>query len=242
MSASGLASRLSIKQEVSMSTHTYRIILVGFALVAGATAGANTTDHSTHSGSTSSVNTGASTTNTTAGANAAAAMPKSDAEIAAILEAANTAEIETARMAQSQASNSEVKSFAQMMVTEHSKNDSKGDALLGRLKIKPSETAASRDLKMRSNSKMDALKDKSGAEFDRAYMDTQVQMHQQVATDLQTKLIPAAKNSEFRSFLQETLSHVQGHLEQAQRLQSQVASGSSAVNPGSGTGTGTMKK
>jgi putative membrane protein len=101
---------------------------------------------------------------------------------------------------------------------------------------------ASNDIKAQAKSKMTNLKSKSGADFDRAYLDSQVMMHQQVATDLQSRLIPAAKNSEFKSFLQETLSHVQSHLTEAQKLQSSIASGSSATTPGTGTGTGTMKK
>ncbi len=128
-----------------------------------------------------------------------------------------------------------------MMIDEHSKNDSQGDALINRLKIKPSETADSKSLKAEATLKMNDLKTKRGADFDRAYIDAQVSMHSKVATDLETSLIPAAKNVEFRSFLQETLAHVNNHLQQAQRIQSSL-SGASMPAAGQGTGTGTMKK
>lgn len=231
-----------------MSVHTYRIILVGFALLAGATAGAQTNyDYNSNRGPEYGTTSGTTTGTTTAAPNTAGnastmAMPKSDAEIAAILDAANSAEIEAAKLAQTRGTNSEVKSFAQSMVDAHSKNDSQGDALISRLKIKPSETATSRNLKSQASLKMKELNSKTGADFDRAYLDSQVTMHQQVATDLQSRLIPAAKNPEFRTFLQDTLTHVQSHLSDAEKLKSAMASDSSGINPGTGTGTRTMKK
>ena len=67
---------------------------------------------------------------------------------------------------------------------------------------------------------MSELKKKKGSDFDKAYIENQVMMHQQVLNDLESKYIPATQNSDFKAFLETTKAHVQEHLTKAQQIQS----------------------
>ncbi|QDK37267.1 DUF4142 domain-containing protein [Bdellovibrio sp. NC01] len=159
-----------------------------------------------------------------------AALALSDSEIAEIMKTANQAEIDAGKMAKSKASNSEVKDFAKHMVSAHESNMKDGKKVAKKEKIKPENNDTAKDLKKSAKDQMAELKTKKGSEFDKAYIDNQVAMHQQLLNDLDSKFIPQASNAEFKSFLEETRTHVQEHLSKAQQIQSSMAS--SAPAPG----------
>lgn len=58
----------------------------------------------------------------------------------------------------------------------------------------------------------------SGAAFDRAYMRSQVDLHQWLLTSLDTVLIPSARTPEVRTLLQTQRASVAAHLEQARSI------------------------
>ena len=77
-------------------------------------------------------------------------------------------------------------------------------------------------MKEDAQAKMENLKSQKGADFDKAYIASQVEMHQTVLNDLQNTLIPAAKDPQLKTFLETTKTHVQQHLEKAQKLQASM--------------------
>lgn len=161
-----------------------------------------------------------------------AAMALSDSEIAEIMKTANEAEIDAGKMAKSRASNSEVKDFAHHMVSEHESNMKDGKKVVKKEKIKMEKSETAKDLKKSAKDQMAELKKKKGSDFDKAYIDNQVAMHQQLLNDLDSKFIPQASNAEFKSFLETTRQHVQEHLSKAQQIQSSMASNTTAPAPG----------
>ncbi|HEX7676248.1 MAG TPA: DUF4142 domain-containing protein [Bdellovibrio sp.] len=144
----------------------------------------------------------------------------SDSDIAEIMKTANKAEIDAGKMAKSKASNSQVKDFAKMMVDAHEENMKDGKKIEKKEKIKSETTDTSKDLKSSTKDQLAELKKKKGSDFDKAYIDNQVAMHQQLLNDLDNKFIPAATNPEFKTYLQNTREHVQKHLSKAQEIQS----------------------
>ncbi|HYM82058.1 MAG TPA: DUF4142 domain-containing protein, partial [Candidatus Limnocylindria bacterium] len=104
-----------------------------------------------------------------------AAMPTvTDAQIAAIVVAANSADIENAKLAQSKSQNAEVKKFATLMMTDHGSVNDKAVALVTKLGVTPEENETSRNLKSSQDAMRATLSGKSGAEFDAAYADNEV--------------------------------------------------------------------
>jgi putative membrane protein len=143
-----------------------------------------------------------------------------DATVSANVMAANDAEIMAGKLAEAKATNKDVKSFAQHMVSEHTKNDEQVASVSQKIDVTPKPDDKVASMKEDAKQKIDALAQKSGAEFDKAYMDLQVAMHEQVLADINGKLLPTAQNKEMKTFLTKTKGHVEQHLAMAKKIQS----------------------
>lgn len=147
------------------------------------------------------------------------AAPKlSDAEIAAVEAAANQGEIAMAQLATKTTKNAQVKSFATMMVKDHTEADTKAKKIAQTAKMTPAENEVSSKVKSDGEATMTSLKSQKGAEFDRAYMDAQVKVHTDVLATIDDRLLPNVQNAELKAHLQEVRGHVQHHLEKAKEI------------------------
>ena len=146
-----------------------------------------------------------------------------DEEIFKVIDLTNTAEVDQAKVAQTKAKNAKVKNFAAMMITQHTKAKDKGNKLSTKLGVKPSESSTSTMLKSDTDSMLSQLKSEPAADFDRAYMDRQVEAHQKVLSMLDEKLIPNAKDPELKTLLQDMRTTVESHLKDAQTIQASLA-------------------
>jgi putative membrane protein len=158
----------------------------------------------------------------TAPAPAAAAAP-SDPEIAHIVVTANTIDIEAGQLAKGKAANREVKAFAEQMITDHTGVNKLATDLAKRLNVTPADNSTSQSLKSSANEATQSLQGKTGAEFDRAYMEREVAFHQQVLDALDQTLIPGAQNAELKALLEQTRPAIAGHLEMARALQTKLS-------------------
>jgi putative membrane protein len=161
---------------------------------------------------------------TVAQAAPAPAAGPSDAEIAHIVVTANTIDIDAGQLAKGKATNKEVVSFAERMITDHTGVNKLASDLAGRLNLTPADNATSQSLKSAANEATQSLQTKSGADFDRAYMEREVAFHQQVLDALDQTLIPGAQNAELKALLEQTRPAISGHLEMARALQSKLPS------------------
>src|SRR5581483_5311756 len=143
----------------------------------------------------------------------------SDAQIAAIVVAANQVDINAGKLAQSKASNAEVKDFAKTMVTDHTAVNKQATDLVTKLKVKPEENPTSKSLKDNGKQTGERLKKLKGAEFDKAYVDNEVAYHQAVLDAVDKVLIPNAKNQELNALLVKVRPAFVAHLEHAKHLQ-----------------------
>jgi putative membrane protein len=153
--------------------------------------------------------------------------PLTDAQIAAVTDAVNTAEIEQAQLAQSKSTNAQVQSFASMMIEHHGQAKRK-QTTLG---IAEAESALSLKLAAETRTTLEQLEQKSGSEFDRAYLQAQIDGHQKVLNAIDQQLLPDAKNEQLKSYLEELRPQVAAHLERARTAKDALASndGSSPV-------------
>lgn len=142
-----------------------------------------------------------------------------DAQIEGILMAADTGEINAAKMAESKSKNAKVKDFARSMVKDHTDNDQKVASLSKKEKISADESDLSRMLKDNAAKEAATLKPLSGVDFDKTYIDAQVSDHETVLKTIDSSLMPNAKNAELKALLQKTRTAVAMHLEHAKSLQ-----------------------
>ncbi|SNS95579.1 putative membrane protein [Noviherbaspirillum humi] len=142
-----------------------------------------------------------------------------DAQIAAIVVAANTVDINAGKLAESKSKNKEVQAFAKQMVTDHSAVNKQATDLVKKLKVKPEENPTSKGLKEDGDATLQKLKKLDGAAFDKAYIDNEVTYHQTVLDAVDKTLIPSAKNDELKATLVKVRPAFVAHLEHARHIQ-----------------------
>lgn len=142
-----------------------------------------------------------------------------DAQIASVVVTANQVDIDAGKLAESQAANAEVKKFAQTMVTDHTAVNKSAVDLATKLKVTPEDNPTSQSLKSGGEANIAKLKALKGAEFDRAYIDHEVDYHQSVIDALDKTLIPGATNPELKALLVKSRPAFVAHLEHAKHIQ-----------------------
>jgi putative membrane protein len=142
-----------------------------------------------------------------------------DAEIAAIVVAANSIDVRYGEIARERATDERVRQFAEMMITDHTAVNESAGALVARLGVTPQENDVSRSLESSAGETRASLTAKTGAEFDRAYIANEVTYHQAVLDALDDLLIPNATNAELRQTLVGVRPAFAAHLQRAQSLQ-----------------------
>lgn len=162
--------------------------------------------------------------------NAPATGPLSDANIFAKLDAANSEEINEGKVGSEKAKDAEVKKFAQMMVTDHSKMKQEGADLASRLKIAP-QVPAGDSSAMMAKEMMDMLNMATPAQFDSEFVAMQVMCHERTLNDL-TRMQGMATNDSLKALIGSAIPVVQSHLDKAHALQAKTG--------GAGTKMGKM--
>jgi putative membrane protein len=145
-----------------------------------------------------------------------------DAQIAAIVVTANQVDIDAGKLAHARASNESTKTFAQLMVTDHTGVNKAAVDLVTKLKVTPEDNDTSRSLKTDGDKHLAHLKTLKGTAFDKAYVDHEVAYHQQVLDALDKVLIPGATNADLKALLVKVRPAFVAHLEHAKRLQASI--------------------
>jgi len=145
-----------------------------------------------------------------------------DAQIAGIVVAANTVDIEAGKLAESAAHSKEVKEFGKRMVTDHTGVNKQAGELAKKLNLKPEESDTSKALKDGGKANIAKLKGLKGAAFDKAYVDNEVTYHQTVLDAIDKTLLPNAKNAELKGLLEKTRPAIDAHLQHAKQIQASL--------------------
>jgi putative membrane protein len=142
-----------------------------------------------------------------------------DANIGAIVLAANQIDIDYGNIALAKSKNKNVRDFAKRMVTDHSAVQKSVMDLAAKLKLTPEENATSKGLKNNAVQITAKLNSLNGKAFDKFYIDNEVAYHKQVIDAVETVLIPNAKNAELKSALVGAHALFLKHLEHCSQLQ-----------------------
>ena len=146
----------------------------------------------------------------------AAAAPDrpSDANIAAIVLAANRVDIMYATLARQKSADPAVLAFAERTYDEHSALTVSVTKLAERLGLTPVEDVTSLDIRDDGDAKREVLRLLDGAAFDSAYFAIEFAYHERVWDLIEKSLIPSARHPELRALLlqaQPTLGAHKGH-------------------------------
>ena len=146
----------------------------------------------------------------------------SDPQIAHIVVTANQIDIDAGKLAKSHTKNKEVQAFAQQMITDHTAVNKQAGALAKKLGVKPEDNDTSKALKKGAQANMAKLKNMKGAQFDKAYVDHEVDYHQQVLDAIDKVLVPSAQNAELKGLIEKVRPAIQTHLDHAKHLQADL--------------------
>ena len=143
-------------------------------------------------------------------------MNLTDSQVIKVISTVNNGEIKQAKTALPKLKTEEARKYVQMMISEHTANEKKGQTLADRLKLTPQASSMSAALQSDSDKIVTKLSGSSTADKD--YMMSQVEVHAKVLTALDNQLIPNAKNAELKRMLTQTRTAVATHLKKAEQI------------------------
>ena len=159
-----------------------------------------------------------------ANSGAPAATPQgglTDANIVALLDAANKADSSGGAVAAKKGTRADVKAFAKLMMSEHHALRQQGQQLAKQLGVEPKPPEKD-PLAPYVASEMKALQSTpKGAEFDRTYIDNEVTIHQAVL-DLANQARVTTQTAQLRDLIEKAIPVIRKHLDQAMALQKQL--------------------
>jgi putative membrane protein len=148
---------------------------------------------------------------------AAFAQPKAPAESVAFAKkvaSANTFEIQSSELARDHSQSSDVKSFAEQMIKDHTKAGNDFKAAVAEAQISPPPPE---EPNAKQGATLTKLKNAQGAAFDKAYVSAQLAAHKE-AVALFRKYSKRGRTGPLKQFAQSTLPTLEHHLAMVQEL------------------------
>lgn len=145
-----------------------------------------------------------------------------DAESASIMSTANTAEIQEGQLALQKSRNDAVRQFAQRMVSDHTALNQELMAHMRRHRGTSGANPITNQLQSNTQQTTRNLQQLEGMQFDRAYIENQIAMHQWLLNTLDNALIPGADDKQLEADLREARDVIASHLQHARQVQSSL--------------------
>lgn len=142
----------------------------------------------------------------------------SDANIAAVVVAANSADIDNGELALEKSENEKVRGFAQQMIEAHTAVNQAATELVTDLGVTPEASDISRSIADGQAAEREKLAKLEGHAFDHAYINNEIAYHEAVIAALDGVLIPSATNATLKQTLVDTRPAFVAHLEQAKAV------------------------
>jgi putative membrane protein len=140
------------------------------------------------------------------------------------MNVANTMEIQLSRVAIKKASSPQVRKIAQTLLTHHNKNREQVRSLAQQVNVTLTPAQGGSVSSSDSAAMPRDLQTTSGAAFDKAFIQYQINAHEANIDRLQNQTIPAIEDQQVKAYLQQTLTAMQNHLASLQQVQQQLGS------------------
>lgn len=147
--------------------------------------------------------------------------PWSDANIFALLDEANAGDSTHGAIAATKGTSSAVRDFGKQMMRDHHTLRVQGEALakrLGLTPVAPPGDSLPADVQKATDLLNTTAK---GKDFDKAYIDHEVEMHKRVL-EIGTQSMNAAESTELKYMIQKATPILQAHLDKVQSIQREM--------------------
>ena len=141
-----------------------------------------------------------------------------DPQVAMVMRVANISEVREGTVAREKATEPSVRNFAAMMVSEHGAANSRAEAELAKEYVSSMDSPLSRQLDAESGAATDRLRNLTGRAFDRAYMQREIEAHQNVIDLIDKRLKPVAKEKVLKQQLTAMRATIESHLAKAREI------------------------
>ena len=148
----------------------------------------------------------------------------SQANVVAIVLAANNTDISYARLVPARTSNPEVRAFAQRMLTDHTLLNARIMDIAARDLIIVEDNQTSLDFRDHSAGRRDIMRELTGAKFDSTYIANEILYHRELLDAISSVLIPNTRSAELRDFVTNLRPAVSAHLAHAEQIRATLAS------------------
>ena len=144
-----------------------------------------------------------------------------DANVVDVLTVANQGEVDYSQVGVEKATDPSVKEYAALMVKEHGTMVTSVKDLATRLNVMAAPNDKTNDLKEEVTKDINDLNAKTGKDFDKEFMDEQIDMHQETL-DLLNDLDGRTTNADLKTAIAEAKPKVQAHLDQAKAIKDKI--------------------
>ncbi len=141
-----------------------------------------------------------------------------DLEIAHVAYTADLIDIRYAHLALAISNNSDVRSFAEAMIQDHSFVNDQALALLEKLNASPEDNFLSRQLNDQADQLVSEMRQLSGAAFDKRYADNELAYHKAVNDLVVGTFIPNLENPEVKALFRDAADIFKAHEGAAEQM------------------------
>lgn len=154
---------------------------------------------------------------------AEASEPMGSGEILQVLHTINDGEIKQAQLALQKSDDPQVQSTARMIIEDHSASNERITALTDTTGANLKPSPLSQGIQKQASKIEDELTGLSGAEFDRTYLQKQVELHEVALDTVRTELLPNARDPRVRRLLSETTPKLERHQQEAEESYASIS-------------------
>ncbi len=145
-----------------------------------------------------------------------------DLQIAHTAYTAGAIDIRYAHLALALSDNPEVRTFAELMIRDHTAVNNKALALVKKLQITPQDNALSQQLAQQANNIRTEMSQLRGDAFAKRYAANELGYHQTVNNVVENTFIPQAQNPELKALLTAALQTFKVHEGHAETMNQKV--------------------
>jgi len=146
------------------------------------------------------------------------APPMTEPMVAGLTRTIHDSEIEAGRLALQKSTNENVRQFAQRMINEHTNLNQQLENVVDRLNMDPAGGTTNDQLRSSSRATLDNLREYEGNNFDRTYIQNQIDMHRWAIEAIDQTLIPASRRNPLQSYIRDMRPILAAHLQDAERI------------------------
>ena len=146
------------------------------------------------------------------------------AAILSQMNVSNTTEIQLATLASKKAASPAVKQVARKLAADHTKNREQVRALAQKVDVTLTSAQGGSVSAADSAAMPPDLQGKSGADFDRAFVQHEIEDHRSNIQKIETQMLPSTQDAQVKSYLQKTVTEMQAHLASLEQVQRQLRS------------------